>query len=490
MTADLRRPPEMVVSADNPWGTNEMGRKEIGLRLTNWLRSTGNNPFVFSINGAFGSGKSTFVNMWRADLQRKKYDRAGQLSPVDEADKNTTRHLTVYFNAWENDHAEDPLLAIISEIKSRMDEFYSDYRPYQDQMDQLQEQAWKIGRQVVPAIVRTVMRSVLGNEWSGMKFDKEDIADWSKVAGEMAKEYLEKKKAMEKFKTQLQNFARDITASGSKQTALPAGHAPTPASFDAPIVIFIDELDRCRPDFAVRTLERIKHLFAVEGVVFVLSQNREQLAAAVKSMYGQEMDAEGYLRRFIDLEFNMPAPSLEKYCNHLWEHFGMQQLTDANPSRALLKIFTRMADSFQFDLRRTGQCFTELRIILSQRPDEVTHVLIGFLLALKWGRPALYRNLVAGNLDVLELVNKLCADIGSLHPFFQTHIGTNMLACLIYSQTNIPDWSVINVNLNLAKYDTDYAGSIKAACQAVAHLVDRGQLQTTAKMLEFSERFS
>ena len=90
-----------------------------------------------------------------------------------------------------------------------------------------------------------------------------------------------------------------------------------------PLVVLIDELDRCRPDYAVRMLERIKHLFGVDGVVFVLGIDRVQLGHSVRSMFGQEMDVDGYLRRFIDLSCPLPHVPLSDFVKQSIAHYGL-----------------------------------------------------------------------------------------------------------------------------------------------------------------------
>ncbi len=76
-----------------------------------------------------------------------------------------------------------------------------------------------------------------------------------------------------------------------------------------PVVIFIDELDRCRPSFAVQLLERIKHLFDVPNLIFVLLMNKNQLEKAIEGVYGSGTDAKGYLSKFINLFLHLPEIS-------------------------------------------------------------------------------------------------------------------------------------------------------------------------------------
>lgn len=102
----------------------------------------------------------------------------------------------------------------------------------------------------------------------------------------------------------------------------------------SPIAFFIDELDRCRPDYAVRLLERLKHLFSIAGVFFVLAVDRQQLEASVQGVYGANLNATGYPRKFIDLRYPLPQLSTEEFARALIERFDLapvlQQLGDGS----------------------------------------------------------------------------------------------------------------------------------------------------------------
>ena len=78
------------------------------------------------------------------------------------------------------------------------------------------------------------------------------------------------------------------------------------------VIIFVDELDRCRPSYAIELLERIKHLFNIGGLVFVLALDREQLGHSIKAVYGNGIDSDGYLRRFVDFEYQLKNPEKKK----------------------------------------------------------------------------------------------------------------------------------------------------------------------------------
>ncbi len=99
---------------------------------------------------------------------------------------------------------------------------------------------------------------------------------------------------------------------------------------EKPVVFIIDELDRCRPNYAVEVLEQIKHLFSVPGIVFVLSIDKEQLGNAVRGFYGSDrIDADEYLRRFFDLEYKIPEPNTQKFIEYLYDYFDFKQFIES-----------------------------------------------------------------------------------------------------------------------------------------------------------------
>ena len=80
-----------------------------------------------------------------------------------------------------------------------------------------------------------------------------------------------------------------------------------------PVVIMVDELDRCSPEYAVDMLQLLEHIFYAENVVFVVSMNRAELVHSVKGFYGEGFDADGYLERFFDDVFGLPASNRESF---------------------------------------------------------------------------------------------------------------------------------------------------------------------------------
>ena len=84
-----------------------------------------------------------------------------------------------------------------------------------------------------------------------------------------------------------------------------------------PLVVLVDELDRCRPLHAIAMLERIKHVFQVPGITFVLSIDKTNLKRSIQSVYGQ-IDADDYLRRFFTFEHHLPQISSPPFVSALF----------------------------------------------------------------------------------------------------------------------------------------------------------------------------
>jgi len=84
-----------------------------------------------------------------------------------------------------------------------------------------------------------------------------------------------------------------------------------------PILIIADELDRCRPNYAIEFLETIKHIFDIKGLIFVIGVDKNQLASSARALFGQQLVFDEYYRKFNHRDVNLPAksePMTEQFC--------------------------------------------------------------------------------------------------------------------------------------------------------------------------------
>ena len=266
---------------------DEFNRKPIAENIIRLLTSSIDlSPMV--IDGGWGTGKTKFCQKLIQLMQEQHRD-----------------YRPVYIDAFRLDHSGEPLLALFAEIIKACTP--------EDTGEQPSEQRKNITRKVAKAagfVMKTVAKAAVGHV---LKQNTDDLAEGlqqiindGQDAGSLAetvtdaaatiashtidatveallKEQIEAEKNLETLKACLKELAAD-----------------------KPIILFIDELDRCRPDYAVDMLEVIKHVFDVENVKVVLVTNTKQLRAAINHRYGVEVDAQKYLDKFLKYSFALP----------------------------------------------------------------------------------------------------------------------------------------------------------------------------------------
>lgn len=130
------------------------------------------------------------------------------------------------------------------------------------------------------------------------------------------------------------------------------------------IVIIIDELDRCKPTFAVQLLEIVKHLFDIKGITFIFMLDIEQLSYLIKTIYGQEMDATGYLCRFFDYITRMPKPSVLTYIENSIEGVELFKKCSSEDSINFIDFFCDLCQYFILSLRDIDTIICSYKIMV------------------------------------------------------------------------------------------------------------------------------
>lgn len=335
----LEKRTSVQVSLDDPFDGDKLGRKKPVQRLTHLLKDV-DGPFVLSVNGGWGTGKTTFIDMW------EKYLRG----------EGIARSLT--FNAWDNDFVEDPGIAFIDEITEALSESEQFDRSFENAAQQLKRTFEKLAPVLVEALTGGLVRE--GTE-------------------EVVKAFKDQKDAIKEFREELEELSTEVLEETS-----------------APLFLFVDELDRCRPDFAVQLLERVKHLFDVEGIVFVLAVDFEQLQSSIRSLYGAEMDANGYLRRFIDLRYRLPRPEDGQYISLLFSTSDIIEKLQGTATRpgSVKEAAARSADHYGLSLRAKQQLVLRVELALRQikagqglhNIPDFLHPSVPFLISLRMER--------------------------------------------------------------------------------------------------------
>jgi KAP family P-loop domain len=385
---------EIAIDPSNPFANCKLERKKYADVLTKIVGIYADG-FVLAINNEWGTGKTTFVKMWRHELINNKYQ-------------------TLYFNAWENDFESSPLVALMAELNSLTN------KKTEVIFKSLIKKGAVVTKTILPAILKAIAAKYI---------DKEIISDavenLTKAATEILedeiKDYATKKKGLIEFKIQLEKFVKEITP-------------------DKPLIFIIDELDRCRPNYAVEVLEQIKHFFSVKGIVFILSIDKSQLGNAVRGVYGSEnIDADEYLRRFIDLEYTIPSPTTKLFCQYLYKYFEFDDFFFADERKnyhvfkedknTLIDFSSILFENNKLPLRQQEKIFARAKIVLKSFEEKsyVFPTIFIFLIYLRDKDYNFYKKIMNKELTLQSLID-------GIEDFFPPNIDYDNLNFFIHTE--------------------------------------------------------
>ena len=283
------RPNEFTVPSEDPFKNDLLDRKTTIEGLTRIIGSA-QSPFVISVDAAWGSGKTAFLDMWCQHLENEGFT-------------------VVQFNAWQTDFAESPFQALSAETTQRLERFSDS--TVQQGMTIVKKRA----REAVVAISKSALRGTGTLVPGGTLVAEAAIGAFESRSEDPISDY-------QQTRTSLREFTESIGHVAETVSGLNDGK---------PLVVAIDELDRCRPTYAIELIETVKHIFSVENVVFILAINSTALTHSAKSMYGAGFDAERYFRRFFDLQFRLPAQNRESFANELLQSTNLHDFISSQP---------------------------------------------------------------------------------------------------------------------------------------------------------------
>lgn len=171
----------------------------------------------------------------------------------------------------------------------------------------------------------------------------------------------------------------------------------------------IDELDRCRPSYAIEMLEVAKHLFSVEAIIFVLAINRTALGHSVKAVYGQDFKAGEYLKRFIDIDFQLPKPSKKNFILNLLVLSKINEYYQISKQEMspFVEILTDILGTADISLRQISQAIHRISIVLAslQNTSEALTLATFVAIILRTIDEKLYREFRLGKAPDMEVID-------------------------------------------------------------------------------------
>ena len=362
------QPPIIEIPIGNPFENDLLDREDKAEILTRVVSNV-EGPCAIAVDAAWGAGKTTFLKMWAQLLRDRGF-------------------LAVEFNAWETDFSGDPFVALSSEMTEAIEKWSGPSSSRQ--FEAAKKASLEILQKAAPGVIRFAAGFIplaggeIGNVLSSLAADK--------LAA-----YRTAQKSVSDFRSELKTLADMLWESNGNK----------------PLVVLIDELDRCRPSYAIELLETGKHIFSVNHVVFVIAVNRSELAKSVKALYGNEFGAEGYLRRFFDADFRLPEPDRKAFIREMLVSGGFYEYLERTEDRlavsgggfTLTVLQTFLAEP-DISLREVGQAIHRFGVVVSslagrERAYSLTLSVLTILLAVD---PSLYSRFIDGEMTDREVV--------------------------------------------------------------------------------------
>ena len=393
---------------------------------------------VISINGKWGTGKTTFLTMWEKYMELFEYH-------------------VIHFNSWESEDVEDPLIAIIAEFKKISGTDNSKWMSVASNFG-------KVALAMLPSVVGKIAENYLGINYQ--KIAEKGADEIVTQIEARIDDYCKQKAVIDDFKKSLSEYVEE-RCNGR------------------PLVFVIDELDRCNPSFAVKTLERIKHIFEVDGIVFVIAIDEVQLCHSIKGFYGSEQfDAKDYLRRFFKIQYDLPKAETSNIIQALMERFefgSMPKFQDNYNQRdkELPALFSLLYNEKAMSIRQLEQYMLYSRLALANCSGmHIDPITVAFIVYIKMHETDFFEKYTKSQISDNEVIKHFEENYNN--NFFEL-IGTSS-AYLFY--TSVADMLAIRcgyenlknlydekLKVNIAKFDEDrFALCFKDKSPQMVHL--------------------
>ena len=265
--------------------TDFLNRKPFADKLSTLIDKF-ETPFVVALDGPWGSGKSFFLKRWVGHHQKSHKDDT----------------IVVYLDAFELDYLDEPMVALVSEISTRLEIQSSSYKKYLEQGKKFAAKlllpAARVATAIATAGTSEVFSAAIG------KGVQAAVSEIDSAATKLWEREHSRREAVTDFRKFLESLTKGVDDLPAKK-----------------IVVVIDELDRCRPDYALSMLEIIKHFFDVSDVHFILGVNLAELENMARARYGEKLDARNYIGKFIKVKVEIPEVHPDERIDFGWEIF-------------------------------------------------------------------------------------------------------------------------------------------------------------------------
>ncbi|MBH0037468.1 KAP family P-loop NTPase fold protein [Pseudoalteromonas sp. SWN166] len=312
----------------------KLNRKEYGEFLTNYIKGE-HDGFVLNLNGAWGTGKTEFLRRLYTHLTNEG-------------------HPTIYIDAWESDFSEVPLSVVASELINQLSIINHNIG---SDLDKLKGFLGKALKGVVIAGAGLATKHLVDDSAAGREVVKTFFETSPKdFLTSIKKDHEEQVEAIKSIRKELGLLAEVLERNHDKKL---------------PVIVLIDELDRCRPNYAIEMLEVIKHFFTTKNFVFVVATDTTQLQESIRSVYGSNFDSNTYLKRFFNREAKLAEPDHEHYLglndfsfDYLTGKVEIYPVLENSQNNTIAQYIEWMAKVYDLSLRDLDQLIDKLKACL------------------------------------------------------------------------------------------------------------------------------
>ena len=270
-----------------------------------------------ALDGRWGSGKTFFIKqtemLINAQNKMSNMDNDKRNSIINAVYKKKRMEdipekfdLAIYYDAWENDNDTDPIISLVYEITKQLGITYD----FSEKKDMFQ-----LAGSILELFTGRNIEAVIRN----LKSDNPFIE-------------LEKEKNLEK---NIEDFFTEILVERGNR-----------------LIIFVDELDRCKPSYAVQLLERVKHYLCDDRISFVFAVNLEELQHTIKHFYGETFDACRYLDRFFNMRISLPPADKSRF----YQSIGLES------GYVLEDVCKRIIETYNMELREVSRFYYQIKL--------------------------------------------------------------------------------------------------------------------------------
>lgn len=366
---------------------DEFNRKSIAEKIIKLLDAE-IDVCPMAINGGWGTGKTEFCHK----LINLINERDDQRPKDTDGDSQPQKRAVIYLNAFASETVDDPLLCILAAIRAKFHE-------------EMKDRIFQLAMPVMKIFCKVVSNAFLVHV---LKQTPEEI---SETAREGVKSLLDQ--TIDNLLDQYADAQKNLDALKSVIAV---------SAVKCPILFFIDELDRCRPDFALTILELVKHVFDIPGIKFIFVANMEQLKAIICKRYGQDVDSDVYLEKFFKTEITLSSKTKTKETENIHnsiilfdKYVKEHDMIQVEQQTLLRKFINILITKYNISLRNLQKItrLIEVYRCLSQedcfkKKYQVGYSLIIILSIFIYAIDRdLSRDIMSGNIDINKISNFL-----------------------------------------------------------------------------------